>query len=106
MTEWSFFMQNANFEVNEELPISMLHNASVSSREKHTPYFSLPGCRLKKNWRDIYPRSSPEKSGTNWSKAVGSHVDQDDTILHRILSKWTTTMQRICSRRRVGTLVV
>jgi hypothetical protein len=66
MTEWSFFMQNENFEVNEELPISMLHNASVSSREKHTLTFSLLGCWLKENWREIYPRASPEKSGTNW----------------------------------------
>jgi hypothetical protein len=39
-------------------------------------------------------------------KLVHGRDHQDGTILYGILSKWTTIMQGICNRRRVGTPVV
>ena len=44
-------MKNEDFKVNGKITIFMLHNASVSSREKDTLTFSLLGHQLKKIWR-------------------------------------------------------
>jgi hypothetical protein len=48
------------------------------------------------------PQITPREIWDKFRKLEHGRVEQDGSILHGILSKWTTARQVICNRRRVG----